>query len=274
MISGPLFTSLKVLGASVTILELDDSHKEDILRYLEFETDVHYDYFKPTGSSSFKIELKVDTDSPSPPCQGTTVDGRLIRNILLKICEAVLLNENSLNEMDSEYGDGDTGTTLSRGAQAITGYLNDPNNEQSLNYPFVVFKTISYLLSCKMGGTSGALLGIFFESASEAFRTTNFQSALWLELGNKALAESGRSARGHRTMLDVLLVAEDVLKDPLDLGLLQEKCRSTVLATKHMIPRSGRAVYTQSTTKMSNYPDPGAALIGIIVDTVVEALSH
>lgn len=275
VISGPLFTSLKILGASVTLLELDDANKDETLRYLEYKTDVHYDYFKPAGSSSFSNEFNLDTNTQKPVnYKGTTVDGRLFQHILRKICEAILLNVTSLNEMDSEFGDGDTGSTLSRGAQAITGYLNDPNNEHSLNYPFVVYKTISYLLSCKMGGTSGALLGMFFESASEAFRTTDFQSPLWLQFGNQALAEAGRSARGHRTMLDVLLVAEDVLQNPLDLELLQKKCRSTVLATKQMIPRSGRAVYTQSTTTMSKYPDPGAALIGIIVDTVVEAISN
>lgn len=197
----------------------------------------------------------------------------LFKSILLEICEKVLEHRSSLNEMDTEFGDGDTGDTMARGAMAVGEFL--AKKEDCHYHPLPVFQSISYLLSCRMGGTSGALLGIFFESAAEAFKTAGFGSPLWLQLGNRAIAEAGRSKRGHRTMLDVLLVAQELLEgttrvDNEFLVRVKEDCNAASEATREMIPGSGRAVYSRSSAmEKSRYPDPGAACVALIVETVV-----
>lgn len=281
VVAGTFFTSLGNSGASVTLLELPRGHELEMLSYIEYETDLFKENFHPARIQSSFIQPQNPMEDEEVKATGVTVDGERMQEILQDVCEKIRQHRSALNEMDLEFGDGDTGDTLSRGAAALLEYIASSRRDQKLfQSPFATFQTISHLLSCKMGGTSGALLGIFFESAAEAFKTTGFESPLWLQLGNSAITHAGQSKRGDRTMLDVLLAVQDSLEgvsvvDKEFLIKLKAVCRDTVESTKAMIPGSGRAVYNRGSTlaAKSVHPDPGAALIELIVTTVVNRLT-
>lgn len=279
IISGTFFTSLNNTGASVTLLELPQEQHKEILSYIEYKTQIFWEYFKPKSEQSLIVTPFEGSYNASHRAEeiGVRINGELFYSILMEICEKVIQQKSSLNEMDSEFGDGDTGDTLARGAAAISDHFRKEGKHQTFDWPVAVFQTISYLLSCKMGGTSGALLGIFFEASSDAFKTTGFDSPLWLQLGNSALATAGRSIRGHRTMLDVLLAAQDLMEvsnviEKHVLLQLRLQCRLAAESTKAMLPGSGRAVYSRQFKKESNHADPGAVFIALVVETVVEGL--
>lgn len=279
IISGTLFTSLSNTGASVTLLRLPQEQHEEILSYIEYKTDIFWDIFKPQSNRSSIIAPFDGSENASDRAEeiGVRINGELFFSILMRICEKIIEQKSALNEMDSEFGDGDTGDTLARGAAAISDHYQNEAEHHTFDWPVAVFQTISYLLSSKMGGTSGALLGIFFEAASEAFKTNGFDSPLWLQLGNNALATAGRSKRGHRTMLDVLLVAQDIMEvsSVIDEQLLLQlslQCTLTAESTREMVPGSGRAVYSRQIKKESNHADPGAVFIALVVETVVKGL--
>lgn len=82
-------------------------------------------------------------------------------------CDALISCERQLNVIDSERGDGDTGTRIRRGAEAI---LNEFTvGRLKTTHPFTFFQYISRLLEVVMGGTLGCIYSIFFEAASGPF---------------------------------------------------------------------------------------------------------
>lgn len=276
IISGTLFTSLDNQGISVTVLNLTH-RQEEILQYIEYESEVYWDHFKRSSApTSFtNLSNKSEPEAGSlVEATGIKTNGVLFHKVILEICNQIMQNESNLNKMDQEFGDGDTGSTLTRGGQAILNFATMKTPEY-FSYPYQVFQDISLILSNDMGGTSGALLGIFFESAAQGFKSCDFESPLWLTLGNSALSAAGHSIRGDRTMLDVLLTAQDVLMTK-NIDLLQElkeKCKLSAAATKTMVPKCGRAVYTNSQeVKTSQYPDPGAAFVSLVVAAIVDTI--
>lgn len=286
IISGSLFTSLGSQGISVTVLSLGNS-KSQIINYLEMESEIFWDHFKPNiGQHKSEIVHQI-------PLENIVMTGHQkgfkfpnsdrVRQISVKICDELIAVQPILDEMDQEFGDGDTGTTLARGATSLRLYFNEPKND--LLYAADVFQNISSILSSSMGGTSGCLLGIYFQSAASVFTDEESMSepAIWskvLEVGNSSVAKAGRAKRGDRTMLDVLLAAEDVLKahahalGTVDLLTnLTRRCDEAANETISMRAKSGRATYaTADEIKTPTQMDPGAEFVALVFRTVTQML--
>jgi len=49
----------------------------------------------------------------------STIPGVYVFHCLKKICESIMENEEKLNDLDRNSGDGDTGTTFTRGAKGM-----------------------------------------------------------------------------------------------------------------------------------------------------------
>jgi dihydroxyacetone kinase len=79
--------------------------------------------------------------------------------------EALTACEFQLNQFDAEAGDGDTGTTLKKGAEAIKHAAK--SGKVITDRPFAMLETISTVLESEMGGTSGALYSILFAAAAK-----------------------------------------------------------------------------------------------------------
>uniref|UniRef100_A0A1B0CBW7 Triokinase/FMN cyclase n=1 Tax=Lutzomyia longipalpis TaxID=7200 RepID=A0A1B0CBW7_LUTLO len=164
-------------------------------------------------------------------------------------CEDLLKECTLLNEMDAELGDGDTGSTISRG---VSHFLTHFSRTEDFLHPGTFLKRLSWELSSRMGGSSGALYGIFFQAASTAFGKSHPDSSpndldLWIEAlhrGNLALQAAARSKRGDRTMLDPLLTIEDFLQ------------KSSSLPTSVLAENISRIVAESAATTKNNDP-PG-----------------
>jgi dihydroxyacetone kinase len=138
-----------------------------------------------------------------------------------------------------------------------------------------------------MGGTSGAIFSIFFQCASKAFVKDNSCTVEnWIKgisMGIDGVMQHGKSKVGDRTLLDALHSGLERMKKNRErdmreaLEALFEGCREGCEATKQMKPKSGRSCYSLSDKGenyefKSEYPDPGAYAVFVIVREILKTL--
>ncbi|XP_055608981.1 triokinase/FMN cyclase-like [Uranotaenia lowii] len=280
--TGTFFSSLDQTGLSVTLL--NQEYSEHILSYLDYRVEVASKNF---GNSNFGLPNSEVITSYDDSNDSKFLNYHLkfqsvhvIRKVIERVCKVLLDSRDLLNTADKECGDGDTGTTLANGAEAILSKLNA--KQLKLLHPASLLQDISQILHRSIGGTSGAMYSLFFQAASKAFVEADAEPEVtihhWLNAlsyGNAAIQNYALTDVGDRTMLDPLKQAEIQLKLAVD-KLLQvkecvkvfaETCKTVALETINMIPKSGRAAYTVAAEKNVSrtflYPDPGAEAVAI-----------
>ena len=125
--------------------------------------------------------------------------------------EQVIASAPELTSLDQAIGDGDHGTNMKRGFEAVLSKLDAISSQ-----PFdEALKTIGKTLVMTVGGASGPLYGSFFLAAGEALshsRQLPDDLAEVFGSGVSAVSARGRSQAGEKTMLDVLIPVLETLK--------------------------------------------------------------
>jgi dihydroxyacetone kinase len=282
---GSLMTSLEMAGVSLTLLKLS----AEWLAYLDTPTSAP-DW--PTVTVGLN-ESRTRVDPSPVPCKSdssntsedertkepSTNIGRAMRSCVAAVCECLTSNEERLNDLDRGSGDGDCGTTLKAGSTAIQqkmGIINWDSPQQAL-------LSLAGLVEQNMGGTSGALYTLFLTAAATADVSWS-DPASWgtaMYSGLQAIMRYGRAERGHRTMIDALGPAVDVLVEGLQtannhqdallvLKSAVEAAREGAEATVSMKAKAGRASYVH-TSRLVN-PDPGAQAVALWMEAVYNCL--
>ncbi len=264
MIFGPAayMTALNMHGFSVSIIPLDD----EIAKGLAAPTNA-----KSWLSYSTKTDVKlVSVDDRIRPKAVQSSHDDMMQAVLFAICNSVLLIEPELNALDAMVGDGDTGTTYSKGAQAILARLSA--GELPLQSCAALMLVIGDILSTHMGGSSGVLLSIFFTAAGNEFQKSNdMMSALNFAL--LAVKQYGGADLGHRTMMDAAIPAIECLSNGLDIMAAAVAARQGAEATADLeVAKSGRSSYLRSDT-LKGVRDPGAVAIATIFETLASSLT-
>lgn len=122
----------------------------------------------------------------TPALQGPKLGGKQA-NVLYLVtqfaCDALISCEKQLNTIDAERGDGDTGSRIKQGAEAILKELS--LKRLKTTHPFTFFEYISRLLEVTMGGVLGTIYSIFFEAAAKPFsdlpETSTADANVWLQ---------------------------------------------------------------------------------------------
>ncbi|XP_053686635.1 triokinase/FMN cyclase-like [Sabethes cyaneus] len=202
------------------------------------------------------------------------------------IAHALLTNRDLLNTYDRECGDGDTGNTIAKGAQAILDHLESATIE--ILYPAKLLLDLSMIMQLNVGGTSGALYSLLLQTASTVFVEADRDSKVtikhWIQAlsrGNEAIKRYALAELGDRTMLDPLGQAELELKRVYSASLstieyiriFSETCQRVAEDTRRMVPKSGRASYSAVESGQADYkcPDPGAFAISVWARALLEA---
>merc|ERR1712223_115360 len=279
--SGSFFTSLDMPGFSVSVLKLTSS---DLVGYLEAETTCG-------GWSGCAYPRRLEgkrTKLPDPilnlkskTSEGPETD-KFGREALSKAvtfaCEALISCEDQLNTMDSGSGDSDCESTLKRGAEAILGAVKKSPDVTSR--PSALFHLISTVAETDMGGSSGAMYSLLFESAAVLIEGSSEVNATIagkaFKAGLDAVMKYGRAQPGDRTMVDALSPAVASFTSTLSssgsaLKALEEAtcaAEEGAKATLNMKASAGRASYVAASEL--RHPDPGAHAIGIIMRAVFE----
>nr|XP_013003910.1 triokinase/FMN cyclase isoform X3 [Cavia porcellus] len=229
-----------------------------------------------TGWTRSRAAPAAPPEAPDAAATGD-VASKQAAHVLERVCSALLDLEEHLNALDRAAGDGDCGTTHSRAARAIQEWLEQGPPPAS---PARLLSSLSMLLLEKMGGSSGALYGLFLTAAAQPLKA-NTDLAAWsaaMDAGLDAMQRYGKAAPGDRTMLDSLWAVGQELqawKHPGAklLPVLTKAVQSATAAaeaTKTMEAAAGRASYISSARL--DQPDPGAVAAAAIFRAILEAL--
>ncbi|KAJ5633422.1 dihydroxyacetone kinase [Penicillium lividum] len=222
--------------------------------------------------------------------QDILCDKHVFTAILKNILSQVTLDEPSLTEYDTLMGDGDCGTTLLAGATAAHALI-DQNDESLGNLSKGLMKVASSVRS-GMGGTSGALYGIFLNSFVSAVQKNHGEiKQVNIELFAKSATQALETLKGYtnarensRTLMDALIPFVNELStavftdnetavNALQRGL--KAAQDGAEATKWMQSSFGRSTYVGASAGDENptkgIPDPGACGIVAIITGIVKA---
>ncbi|KAG5679664.1 hypothetical protein PVAND_009219 [Polypedilum vanderplanki] len=284
---GQFLSSLNAQGIGISLIKCDDDvNAMNIVALLDYPctaasghlfNSLRYDYV------SKEIEFHIPKSKQIEFCEKslyvTQHEIVIAKKILMKVCEAVNYAKAELNEIDREFGDGDTGTTISNGSKSILNAI------EMLNFsnPHFLLIALSDILMKEMGGTSGAVFSIFFQCASNAFNERNeYSIENWLNaisLGIKGIIVYGKAQFNDRTLLDSLKSGYEAMNTAINessstlkcVEAFAKGCNDGAEKTKYMRAKSGRAAYSAADNKSNmdyKYPDSGAMAISIIAKTI------
>jgi dihydroxyacetone kinase-like protein len=209
----------------------------------------------------------------------TTVDAQTIYIWLDAAGKEILAQSDYLTQLDAAIGDGDHGTNMRRGFEAVGKALAGQGNTPPGRLLIVAGKT----LVSTVGGASGPLWGSALRRAGRALGDSETfdgqQLAAALDAAIEGVVELGAAAPGDKTMVDALVPAAQALHDELDAGHpLPEAARAAAQAAREgaestvpMQARKGRASYLGA--RSIGHQDPGATSAAIIMAALSRAVA-
>uniref|UniRef100_A0A452HVJ0 Triokinase/FMN cyclase n=1 Tax=Gopherus agassizii TaxID=38772 RepID=A0A452HVJ0_9SAUR len=272
---GAFMTALEMAGVSLTLLLADD----ELLGLIDAKTTA------VAWPNLARVPVTGRSRVLAAPEEGPTVEEPVpagaaspqVRLVLERVCSTLLGLQEELNKLDRAAGDGDCGSTHARAARAIQEWLNSSPLPTRLSQ---LLSTLARLLLEKMGGSSGALYGLFLTAAAQPLQSRS-DPAAWaaaVEAGIEAMQRYGGAAPGDRTMLDSLCAAAEELRAlqapganllPVLVKAVQS-AEAAAESTKNMEAGAGRASYISSARL--ELPDPGAVAAAAILRAVLEGL--
>jgi len=201
---------------------------------------------------------------------------------LKKIIEriAITLDKNSayLSELDSFVGDGDHGTTVSRGFREVIKKIKEnPFDDIS-----ELLKTVGLTLISSMGGASGPIFGSIFIAMA---KTIEGRDKIDLKDLTRMFSDSmdkvmliGGAKPGDKTLIDSLNPMVESLKDSSLKGLsLKDGVALAEIAalegaesTKDMVGKKGRSKYLGE--RSIGYQDAGATTMYLIIKSIDDSI--
>ena len=198
----------------------------------------------------------------------------MVKKSIQNICATLIDNEEHLNDLDSESGDGDCGTTHSRMAKAILA----AQSRMSYSRPSALLVQLGHLAQEAMGGSSGAVYSIGFMAGAK-YLEADVGVSSWarsLDAALTAVTFYGKAELGDRTLLDALnpvlgILREKILRPLADLlDAAVEAAQTGAGATKDMAAKAGRATYVSR--ERQTRPDPGAFAVYLWIRAIGEAV--
>jgi dihydroxyacetone kinase-like protein len=204
---------------------------------------------------------------------GTAALDRWVRSFAVLVAE----NKDLLTDLDAAIGDGDHGTNMDRGMQAVVAALDDtpPVTASAL------LNKVGMTLVSTVGGASGPLFGTFFlrvgASLGDTAEISLAQLAAALRAGLEGIVARGKAEAGDKTIYDALAPAVNALDsavsegrdmaDALKLALVAAESGRD--ATTPMLARKGRASYLGE--RSVGHQDPGATTVALLMAAATRA---
>ncbi|CAG9834023.1 unnamed protein product [Diabrotica balteata] len=261
---------------TITLLKVDDS---SVLTYL----DANYGNVPGWRAVNQSIGPSLTTavsipgnlrrkERITPPIRGPKLSDEASNIMYFAMqfaCDALISCEKQLNVIDSEKGDGDTGTRMKTVAELLIKRMRQ--DKVILNYPFTFFETMSRFLEKSLGGTSGCIYSILFEAAAKRFAgfkdSLDVTTDMWLEsfkAAADALQKYGNTRFGEGTLYDPIYIFCVTAKEELGNGA------DILIAVEKAVRKSEEAI--SMTKRDKKYPDPGAHAVGIWIRAIFEGV--
>jgi phosphoenolpyruvate---glycerone phosphotransferase subunit DhaL len=206
-----------------------------------------------------------------------TIDAAALGRWIRAFAVAVAENETELTRLDSEIGDADHGSNMTRGLKAVVAKLD----EGAPAGPAALLKQTGMTLVSTVGGASGPLYGTFFlrmaTAVGDADPLDQATFAAALRAGVDGVVARGKAEAGDKTMYDALAPAVDALDAALGgediTGALQAAADAAAQgrdATTPMQARKGRASYLGE--RSVGHQDPGATSATLLLQAAADTL--
>ena len=198
------------------------------------------------------------------------IDREMRKRLIVAVANRVIANAEELTDLDRAIGDGDHGTNMRRGFEAVLAAadeLSDKSFGESL-------KGVGTTLVMKVGGASGPLYGTLFLSLGKSLAddVSREQIADAFAAAIEAVKARGKSDIGHKTMLDVFHPVLVVLRGggkelPAKLKATAKRAAENTIPMKAI---RGRASFLGE--RSVGHMDPGARSSELIVDAVADVM--
>ncbi|MCD2185902.1 dihydroxyacetone kinase family protein [Actinomycetospora soli] len=250
--AGTFLSSIDMAGFSIAVLGLDDE------RLARLDAPARSAAW-PSGSGVVAGGVPTVPDAAGEataagPSGVAAPEG--MRATVEAVCAAVRDAEPHLTELDTATGDGDLGTSLSRGADAITEELDSYRWDDAV----AVLQGLAATLRRAIGGTSGPLYATGLLHAAEHLADGG-SWATALQAGADGVSDLGGAKAGDRTMLDALLPAASALASSGSVSDALEAAREGAASTETMAPRRGRSSYLGD--RVQGHRDAGAEAVTV-----------
>lgn len=196
----------------------------------------------------------------------------LVPRLIDAMVATVTAQAELLGDLDRAIGDGDHGVNMVRGFAAIA-----EKREELLGLPLpACLEAMGKLLVMNVGGASGPLYGSLLMAMG---RAAGAEAPLVTMMGEgiAAVKKRGKSDRGAKTMLDVLVPVQiaweqtgaEGLGLPERIERLRQAAREGLESTRPLMATKGRAAFLRE--RSIGHLDPGACSICLLVQAACDA---
>src|SRR5215467_297182 len=198
------------------------------------------------AASVWLFEMHIDMDTSKA------------RQLVEAVAQTVIAHAEELTQLDQAIGDGDHGVNMKRGFEAVLADL-DKLAEGDVA---ALLTGVGRTLVMKVGGASGPLYGTLFmqlgKSGPAELTARSFHAACRAAV--EAVAARGKSQRGQKTMLDVLLPVCDELAKETNRAALRASAATCAQATVPLEATRARIVSEGAFDRTSR---SGRALVAV-----------
>jgi phosphoenolpyruvate---glycerone phosphotransferase subunit DhaL len=206
------------------------------------------------------------------------MNGKLIVDCCDSVYAALMEHTEEIAQLDQQIGDGDHIYNLIRGLEglrAMRAQLAAADLGQSLQL------AATKLLST-VGGSSGPLWAslLMGMSRSEPRECTAAEVATMYAAGVEAMRQRGKTGKGSKTMMDVLIPVAERFRELVDaqstiqeiLRELPKEAERGMLSTREMLALKGRASFLGERSR--GHIDPGARSSQVIIAALCARLAE
>jgi phosphoenolpyruvate---glycerone phosphotransferase subunit DhaL len=198
------------------------------------------------------------------------IDSQARKLLFETVAQRVIASADELTDLDRAIGDGDHGTNMRRGFEAVlttVDELSAKNLGESL-------RGLGTTLVMKVGGASGPLYGTLFMALGKSLgdEVSRERVADAFAAAVEAVKARGKSDVGQKTMLDVLAPVLEVLREGGDGLPLRLKAAAKDAAEKTIQMRAIRGRASFLGERSIGHMDPGARSSALIIDAIADVM--
>ena len=189
-----------------------------------------------------------------------------LRKLIIVAAATMASHAEELTDLDSAIGDGDHGSNMKRGFDAVLADI-EPIAQKPLPE---ALKAIGTKLVMTVGGASGPLYGTLFMTLGKELEATPDDFPRAFSKSVDAVAARGKSQAGQKTMLDVLYPVADALAAGKTKAEIVTIGHNAVEATRQVKAIRGRASFLGD--RSIGHIDPGARSSALLIEAIAGAL--
>ena len=287
---GNLFTSLEMMGVTLTFMRLDDE-LESCLKApchcvgltVPGDAGAARTYAGKLAATSAAPAVAVQKKVAAPrEFAGQTVALGNAGDVVRELIKTINANRDFLSEIDGLIGDGDHGVNMSKGFTGC-GTRLDAMGEQAKALP-AAFEQLSKALMEDIGGSMGPLYGQFFLGFVNTLEPyEKMDAALFADALAAAVANvqgMGNAQVGDKTLIDSMVPARDAFRAALESGADFAACLAAMSeaaekgkdSTKNLQARIGRSA--RLGPRSIGVLDAGATSCCLILQSIGKSLTR